>query len=118
MSEAMIEPILAKLDPVEQNQIKGLLHTIGMQAELIRELSRDLSDHQGAAALQRDLIEFSTLRTLADKMGSGTIQGPTTAELNSEIGAMRESIAQAESTEKAMNAIFGFAVKVAPMFLV
>lgn len=112
------ETILEKLTLEEREQVQSVLKTIAMQAELIGEMSRDLVIHEGAAALQRNAMQSSTLGKLGEILRKPSVKGPTVQEINQSIEAMRNAIQTAQSGKEAFEAIFGFAVKIAPLLLV
>ena len=88
-----------------------------MQAELIRELTRDLMEYAGAAALQHDILRNVSLDKLADALGGQTVQGPSPGEINSAIKKMREDIERAQSAQETLDTVFSFALKIAPIVL-
>ena len=112
------EGILQKLTPTEQEKVTALINTTVMQSELIREMSRDLQDYGAAAALQKTATGSVSLTRLGELLHAPRVQGPTVQEINGAIEEMRSSIESAQSSQEALNTILGFAVKVAPLFLV
>lgn len=115
--EPDLQTILAKLDADEQKKVLALLNAAAMQGELIRDLSHDLVTYEGAATLQREALRSESLAALAEKLGGKFDQGPTVREINQAVAQMREDIKTANSGQEAFQAVFGFALKMAPLFL-
>lgn len=112
-----IESILNKLTTAEQKKIEALLNTIAMQAEIIREMSRDLEDYIGSD-LQNTALLSTTLTRIAQLLEKPVVQGPSVQEINTAIGEMRSTIQQAQSGMEALDTVLNFAGRVAPLFLV
>lgn len=113
-----LQKIIDKLDPEEQEKVRALLNTVAMQAELIADMSHALVTHDGASALQRNALQSVTLTTLAQKL-SGQVQGgPTVGEINQAVTEMRNAIQKSQAGQEALQTVFGFAMKVAPLLLV
>ncbi len=112
-----IDSILNKLSTEEQEKVKALLHTIAMQAALIKDMSRDLQDYAGAAG-ENTALRDATLNKIAQLLKKPVIQGPSIQEINTAVAQMNSAIQQAQSGQAVLNSVFSFAVRVAPLFVV
>jgi uncharacterized coiled-coil protein SlyX len=111
-----IESILNKLTPEEQKVIESLLNTIAMQAEIIREMSRDLEDYAGAAA-ENTALRSDFLVRIAQLLKKPVVQGLSIQEINTATGEMKSAIKKAQSGVEALDTVLNFAGRVAPIFL-